>query len=37
MENKSIVKDISLAPSGHLKIDWVKNHMPVLNSVENSF
>ena len=37
MENKSIVKDLALAPDGHLKIDWVKNHMPVLNSVENSF
>jgi adenosylhomocysteinase len=37
MENKSIVKDLALAPDGHLKIDWVKNHMPVLNSVENTF
>ena len=37
MENKSIVKDLALAPDGHLKIDWVKNHMPVLNSVEDSF
>ena len=37
MENKSIVKDLALAPDGHLKIDWVKNHMPILNSVEDSF
>lgn len=37
MENKSIVKDLALAPDGHLKIDWVKNHMPILNNVENSF
>ena len=37
MENKSIVKDLALAPDGHLKIDWVKNHMPVLNSVEDEF
>ena len=37
MDNKSIVKDLALAPDGHLKIDWVKNHMPVLNSVEESF
>jgi adenosylhomocysteinase len=37
MENKSIVKDLALAHDGHLKIDWVKNHMPVLNSVEDSF
>src|SRR4051794_5050742 len=37
MENKSIVKDLALTADGHLKIDWVKNHMPILNSVENSF
>lgn len=37
MDTKSIVKDRGLAPSGHLKIEWVKKHMPVLNSVENYF
>lgn len=35
--NKSIVRDMSLAPSGHLKIDWVKEHMPVLNRIREQF
>ena len=26
---QSIVKDMALAPSGHAKIEWVKNFMPV--------
>jgi len=34
---ESIVKDMSLAPSGHLKIDWVKEHMPVLNRIREKF
>lgn len=34
---KSIIKDITLAPSGHLKIDWVKQHMPVLNRIRERF
>lgn len=33
----SIIKDISLAPNGHLKIDWVKAHMPVLNRIRERF
>jgi len=33
----SIVKDMSLAPGGHLKIDWVKAHMPVLNRIRERF
>jgi adenosylhomocysteinase len=33
----SKIKDISLAPEGHLKIDWVKAHMPVLNSIREQF
>ncbi|SEN08357.1 adenosylhomocysteinase [Lihuaxuella thermophila] len=28
---KSIVRDINLAPQGRLKIDWAREHMPVLN------
>lgn len=28
---KSIVKDLQLAPKGRLKINWAKKHMPVLN------
>jgi len=33
----SIVKDIKLAPSGHDKINWVKNFMPVIASIEREF
>ncbi|KHF41961.1 adenosylhomocysteinase [Halalkalibacter okhensis] len=34
---KSIVRDMSLAPEGRLKIDWVKEHMPVLNRIREEF
>jgi len=30
---KSIVRDITLAPAGHQKISWVKEHMPVLTAL----
>lgn len=33
MIQESIVKDPSLAPEGHRKIDWVAQHAPVLNSI----
>ncbi|WP_431087830.1 adenosylhomocysteinase [Paenibacillus sp. 8b26] len=33
----SIVHDINLAPEGHLKIDWVEAHMPVLNRIRQQF
>lgn len=33
----SLVRDISLFPSGQQKIDWVKAHMPVLSSIEKDF
>lgn len=33
----SIVKDMSLAPEGHLKIDWASAHMPVLNQIRKQF
>ena len=33
----SIVKDLSLASSGEMKIKWVENHMPVLNSIAKRF
>jgi adenosylhomocysteinase len=36
-QNQSIVADLSLAPEGHLKIDWVKEHMPVLNRIREEF
>ena len=34
---KSIVRDMKLAPSGHDKIAWVKNFMPVLNKIEEEY
>ena len=30
---QSVIRDISLAPTGHKKIDWVSRHMPVLNTL----
>lgn len=35
--DKSIVADMKLAPEGHLKIDWVQAHMPVLNRIREQF
>lgn len=35
--DKSIIADLSLAPEGHLKIDWVRAHMPVLNTIREQF
>lgn len=32
-----VVRDMELAPNGKLKIDWVKEHMPVLNEIRKSF
>jgi len=37
MIQESIIQDIALAPNGHLKIDWVKEHMPVLNRIRDRF
>ncbi|MEG0830226.1 MAG: adenosylhomocysteinase [Anaerovoracaceae bacterium] len=31
------IRDISLAPSGHQKIQWVKNNMPLLRGLEEDF
>ena len=31
---KSMIRDIKLAPSGHDKIEWVKNFMPVMAAVD---
>ncbi|WP_308638904.1 adenosylhomocysteinase [Paenibacillus silvisoli] len=36
-KQNSIVRDMSLAPEGHLKIDWVAAHMPVLNRIREQF
>ncbi len=34
---ESIIRDRSLAPSGHDKINWVRNFMPILRSLEERF
>ena len=34
---KSIAKDMSPAPSGHAKIEWVKNFMPVMSAIDKEF
>ena len=34
---KSIVRDMKLAPSGHDKIEWVKNFMPVLRKLDEEY
>src|SRR5690606_12382675 len=36
-QERSIVADRSLAPEGHLKIDWAAAHMPVLNRIKAQF
>ena len=33
----SIVKDMSLAPTGHQKIEWVRDFMPALSGIEERF
>ena len=33
----SIVKDMALAPSGHQKIEWVRDFMPALSGIEERF
>ena len=34
---ESMIRDISLAPSGRDKINWVKNFMPVMEAVNKEF
>lgn len=36
-KSESTIRDLSLAPMGQLKIDWVKEHMPVLNQLRREF
>lgn len=31
------IRDLSLAPYGHQKIEWVRDHMPLLRSLEDEF
>ena len=34
---ESIIRDIALAPSGHDKINWVKNFMPVMVAIDAEY
>ncbi|PTX51248.1 adenosylhomocysteinase [Melghirimyces profundicolus] len=34
---ESVVRDRSLAPRGRLKMDWARQHMPVLNRIREEF
>jgi adenosylhomocysteinase len=34
---RSIIKDPVLAPAGYKKLEWVGNHMPVLNMLKDEF
>ena len=34
---KSVIKDITFAPSGHDKINWVKNFMPVMKAIDEEY
>ncbi|MBQ1396451.1 MAG: adenosylhomocysteinase, partial [Eubacterium sp.] len=31
------IRDISLAPSGHRKIEWVRHNMPLLRGLEEEY
>ncbi|QKG84777.1 adenosylhomocysteinase [Kroppenstedtia pulmonis] len=33
----SVVRDMSLAPQGRLKMDWARQHMPVMNRIREEF
>jgi len=37
IENNSQIRNAALAPEGRRKIDWVRNHMPLLNALEAEF
>ena len=37
MQKMYSIRDISLAPSGELKIEWVRRHMPLLDALEKEF
>jgi adenosylhomocysteinase len=37
MQGESFVRDPSLAPDGHKKIDWAAEHSPVLNRVRDEY
>ena len=33
----SMIRDAALAPSGQAKIDWVKDYMPLLGAIRETF
>ena len=33
----SVVRDITLCPSGEKKIEWVRRNMPLLNAIRADF
>ncbi len=35
--SRSIIRDIGLAPDGHKKLEWVRQHMPVMNLLKEDF
>ncbi len=35
--SESVIRDVGLAEDGLLKIQWVKNHMPILNEIRRNF
>ena len=37
MQSESFVRDPSLAPDGHKKIDWAAEHSPVLNRIRDEY
>lgn len=37
MVSESLIRDLSLAPQGEVKIKWVQNFMPLLRKLENHF
>lgn len=37
IENLSTIRDITLAPGGHSKIDWARGYMPVLGAIRDDF
>jgi adenosylhomocysteinase len=37
IKQESLIRDINLASQGRLKIEWVKNHMPVLTELKEEF
>lgn len=36
-EKQYDIRDINLADSGRIKIDWVRANMPVLSAIEKEF